>query len=852
MTNLTTESMKQTIFNRALTMLIPASLLALCSCSQDSPWEGSYANGGLRISLLADTEVIDAAPQLRGEEVVEAPIPEQFKISLTRADGTFSKTWESLSKFSSEESFRSGTYLIEASYGSVEDEGFEKPCFRASRSFSLMADRVNEVSLTATLSNSLVSLEYTDDFKKFFRTYSAAIHSEGHSYIDIPSSEERPVYLAPGNITLQLSLEKQNGVAATFEPAEFVAEARHRYHITLDVNNGANGEGVLKITFDDSIDESHAVDIDLTDELMTAPAPKVTPIGFTSSVPVDVLAWTPVPLKFTTMALGGMAKATFTVNSSYTPPFGNEADLINADDNTRSLLASAGVKTIGFDRNPDKIGSVEVSDFVADMPAGVHEIAMVVKDPLTRVNEPVILNAVVHPLEMQIEQASMLRNSSTRATLALATNGLDLNDNMRIEILDDYGAPRECTIEAIGAAKTLRRRAADNSDAFPISRRDVTVSFPTVSRDAPVNIYYAGHKVASGTILMTADFTIEADAYARRVALRVDPSVRDRIDEVKVYCGDNELSIYSTDAATGIVMAGPLEPESDYTVQARIGGGDDTLYSNYKVISTESMTAVPNGSFSASETTININPINAGGQYKYGATTMQNKSSILVSEPVGWASLNQLTCYTGSNPMNTWFVVPSTLQNGSEVTLRSVAYDHSGTLPSLDNHGLSVRAKYSRNAPSSWSGYSAGELFLGSYSFNGTGSRHDGISFASRPTSVTFNYTYSPVNGETGEAYVALLDASGAVIGSYTFKVEGAASMQSARLPLNYSFGSKARSLQVRFRSSTAAKPAAPVPSNFQDVTNTTSLSGQTIGTNAYKSLCTGSTLKISNVVFNY
>ncbi len=844
--------MKQTIFSRALLMLIPATLLALSSCSQDSPWDNSCANGGLRISLLADKEVVDAVPQLRSEDLVEAPIPEQFKISLTRADGTFSKTWETLSKFSPEESFRSGTYTIEASYGNIEDEGFEKPFFYASRNFSLMADRVNEVSLTATLANTLVSLEYTDDFKKFFRTYSASLHSEGHSYIDVASTEERPVYLAPGNITLQLSLEKFNGVAATFQPAEFVAEARHHYHITLDVNNGANGEGVLKISFDDSIDDSHAVDIDLTDELMTAPAPKVTPIGFTSSTPVDVLSWTPTPLKFTTMALGGIAKAIFTVNSTHTPAFGNEVDLISTDDNTRSLLSSAGIKTLGFERNPDKIGSVEVSDFVADMPVGEHELSMVVKDPLTRVNEPVILKAVVHPLEMSIEEASMLRNSSTRATLSLATNGLNLDKNLRIEVLDDFGAARECVIEGIGSPKTLRRRAADASGVFPISRRDINISFPSVSRDAPVNIYYAGHKVASGTILMTADFTIEADAYARRVALRVSPNVRDRMGEIKVFCGDTELSVMSSDADSGVLIAGPLEPESDYTVQARIGSGDDALYSNYRVITTESMNAVPNGSFSASETTININPINAGGKYKYGATTMQNKSSILVNEPVGWASLNQLTCYTGSSEMNTWFVVPSTLQQGSEVTLRNVAYDHAGTLPSLDNHGLSVRAKYSRNAPGSWSGYSAGELFLGTYSFNGTASRKDGISFTSRPTSLTFNYTYSPVNGETGEAYVALLDASGLVIGSYTFKVEATSSSQSARLPLNYAFGSKAKTLMIRFRSSTAATPAAPVPSNFQDVTNTTSLSGQTIGTNAYKSLCTGSTLKISNVVFNY
>ena len=69
--------------------------------------------------------------------------------------------------------------------------------------------------------------------------------------------------------------------------------------------------------------------------------------------------------------------------------------------------------------------------------------------------------------------------------------------------------------------------------------------------------------------------------------------------------------------------------------------------------------------------------------------------------------------------------------------IRSVGYHHDGTNPAGSGGNFNTKY-YCENAPAELE-RSAGELFLGEYSF--TGGRTDGITFTSRPSSLTFDYS---------------------------------------------------------------------------------------------------------------
>lgn len=225
--------------------------------------------------------------------------------------------------------------------------------------------------------------------------------------------------------------------------------------------------------------------------------------------------------------------------------------------------------------------------------------------------------------------------------------------------------------------------------------------------------------------------------------------------------------------------------------------------------------------------------------------------------PVGWSSINAKTCWLGASNKNTWFCVPSTYAEDGKVIVRSVGYNHNGTTP---NHDATTGRYYNPNAPTFGNENKiAGELFLGSYSFDGSEHRTEGMAFSSRPLSVSFDYSYEPLNNEKAKAEFIVCDASGKAIASAITELRATNGSTNTTLNFNgYSeFGVKAAAIKVKFKSSTASVPAINIPSggdlneySFNDIGN--GLRNNTLPANSYHAVATGSVLAIDNVKLNY
>ncbi|MDE6632596.1 MAG: hypothetical protein K2K23_06320, partial [Muribaculaceae bacterium] len=351
-------------------------------------------------------------------------------------------------------------------------------------------------------------------------------------------------------------------------------------------------------------------------------------------------------------------------------------------------------------------------------------------------------------------------------------------------------------------------------------------------------------------------FSLIADPFATYSRFKVLPENADDlttiVEGLTLYKNGSAVVNIDKDVKNGILTMDGLDQDTDYTIGYSLTTRPDGIPESQTIqIHTETASQIPNGDFSQKERTIDWNPITAGGQYKYGATNMWNQSSIEIDTPKGWATLNPITCWRNAKVQNTWFCVPSTLMEGNSVVVRSVAYDHDGKLPAVDDHGLSVRAKYSRNKPSSFANKASGELFLGSYAYDGSDHRVDGIEFASRPASITFNYSYAPISGEVGLMYIAVVGDDGNILAESRADIKTATNKEMTVSLPTYPFGKKPSLLRLSFKSSKTVIDV-PVPDNIQDVTNTTGLSGQTISANQYKSLCVGSKLTLTNIELNY
>ncbi len=284
--------MKHYALNAAF-LVASACILGGCA-GDDNPWQSSTDGGSLRLSLSADGNI---AASTRADDTKATIIPAaaDFGVSLSRTDGSFNKKWNLLEEFNKEELFPIGEYKIEAFYGDRDVEGFENPWFYASDNVAVTAGDQKNVSLTATLANSMVSIRYTDEFKSNFTSYSAAIRSTGHDYVVFAQNEDRPAYMAPTQIELNLTLTNAAGKKVTLQPAGFRAEARRHYIVKIGVNGASStGNLTLDVQFEEDV-VSETVEVPLGDELFEAPAPSVVAKDFTDGETLSAFeSFTPV------------------------------------------------------------------------------------------------------------------------------------------------------------------------------------------------------------------------------------------------------------------------------------------------------------------------------------------------------------------------------------------------------------------------------------------------------------------------------------------------------------------------------------------------------------------------------
>lgn len=846
-------------FGKTLLFLAAAGSLGLASCSDESPWSGSDSEGAINLNFSTDGRVMR---QTRADDGVSPVVPDgnRFAVSLVKADGSYSKNWTGVEAFNREKSFPMGDYALTATYGDLDTEGFDNPYYKGSADVHVSPGVENPVSVVATLANAMVSIRYTTQFMDNFSAYSASVQTEGHDWVVFAQNETRPAYIAPSEVKLNLTLTNEQGERVTIEPASFTAVARHHYVVTIGVEgDAANGGLSLNVVFDDDV-VAETVNVTLGDELFSAPAPTVTPKGFTPGTPYTGFTYSSPAdqMEFHVFAFGGLKSATLNVvsDNGFSPAFGRTVELVNADALTQQQLASAGVVASGFFRNVDKMGVVNLSKFIELLPAGKYEVELHAVDAMTRASEPVKMSIELQAVELGFAAAQQSAEfMASEITVDITTNCSDVKDKLRFQAPDAQNRMVEAPVKSVTdvTASGKRTRAAGT-----FTYRYVLGIAPMPRAEIDVKVMIGNEMRETKITMADPEYTITPDAFARKVVLKIEGK-----DEAQTKQIRNRLTFYNNDVAvptvnvshddaSGLITISGLTPGTRYE---NMEAAYETARTAIPAFTTETEAQVPNGNFSATSQTLNIPSIDAGGKYKYLRGTYQNTSSIQVDEPNGWASVNAKTCYDASANKNTWFMVPSTMSQNGSVLIRSVAYDHNGASPALDDHGILIRDRYSRNAPASFAAKASGELFLGSYSYSGgVETRDEGVAFNSRPISVLFDYRYVPVSGETGLMTVAVVDASGHVLASGSVDLTASESTSTRTVALNYSsadFGKKASSLRVGFKSTKNQSVNVPVPSDLADVSST-SARNHSIAANQYKSLCVGSQLWVSNVRLGY
>lgn len=858
--------------------LYSATMLLLVSCANEDK-QGSSGYGAINVQVSADYKVVPATRSTaESASTIENPDVSEFALKLVSSDGSFSRAWDSLADFDPTTKIPVGAYTMSAFYGDIDIEGFEKPFYLGETPVAVRDRENSSVEINCTLANVKVTVEYSDAFKKYFADYSTTIHSTGGEYIEFSKTETRAAYVKPGKITIQTHLKKQNGIESTFEPAAIPnATARQHYKIKLDISDNNAGEAQLNISFDETT-ETQPIKIDISDEVMVAPAPSFLLSGFESGVPVEAKEFNYPADKNVNISLtakGGLAGCTLTTSSRSLESKGwpQEIDLINMSEDQAEILRRLGLKIKGFSEVGNKMGFIDFTELFTQLQiignSDQHMFTISAKDLYGKVSEsPISLSVKNLPLTFTLQEPEAVFVGSSSAIIPVLYDGSDI-DLVQFSYLNAEGHKVNCTSTVLSAEENLYQ---------------VKISVEATNKPIEIEASLSGGlKTAATSIsVLTPEFTISAEEYdvwAKKAIVKLtaaDPQYQDAVNRYAVLYTNSTgqwVQAASTHEDDVHTLTG-LSPDTRYQIKGTCNNEQENVnYHGDCTIRTETTAGVPNGNFEELTQTISIQDMNQGGKYSVWPVDYQNTCSFTIQEPTGWSSVNAKTCNTSAANQMSWFVIPSTYnttlswssyrsfgmstqtpdiykglsaQDGNNaMVIRNVAWDANGTTPSKTGGAFNT-TYYNTNVPS-MSNRSAGKLFLGSYSYSGNSeSYNEGTSFSSRPSTMKGWYKYTPDNNdvsETGVISVTLLNGE-TVLASGTINLTAASDYTEFTVPLVYTVtDKKANLLKIMITSSNHASYSQ---SEETATIKTTDYYSQ------YESNSRGATLTIDNLNFIY
>ena len=341
-------------------MALLAVLVLFCSCERENQNSSDGKEGTLRINLNRSSE-IDNVDATRSDDVF-LPLIDDFSLKVLRGED-LKGTWDKFSEYQDALIFPIGNYTAEASYGNLEEEGYEKPYFYGSADFVIQDQKTTDVTITCTLQNSLVGINYSESFKNYFEAYSVKVTSSLGNEIIFNPAEVRNAYFKPGTLDITATVSKQGSTQVITIPVkQFEAAPKQLYLCKLDVDANA---ATLTVTFSENV-TSVPIVIDISDSSLNSVAPYFTTEGFASGDELTFMEGnSPEGSVYAYLTAGaGISSCVLTTSSKALLAQGwpAEVDLANPPAEEAEAMKNLGLVVKGFDA---KIGRASCRERVS-------------------------------------------------------------------------------------------------------------------------------------------------------------------------------------------------------------------------------------------------------------------------------------------------------------------------------------------------------------------------------------------------------------------------------------------------------------------------------------------------------
>ena len=255
--------MKKILFAIALAVVATA-------CNNQEEHNAQLKEYGIAIEAATRTEVSENDSD-EGKFYLQSwgVIPSTSDLKVEIAGNGTTHTWDTLAAFQAENDipnseaknilFPAAPHTVTLSYGEKGVEGWSKPYFEGSTvvevpKFEIVAQAQVEVVLT----NSIVAIETTDNFKGYFPESTFKING-----IEWDSAKRELLFMNAGEVTINCEAIRQTGKTTNLE-SKVVLKPTTRHTVLFDLSTAGNT--VINVRLDNEIVETIELEFELNDK----------------------------------------------------------------------------------------------------------------------------------------------------------------------------------------------------------------------------------------------------------------------------------------------------------------------------------------------------------------------------------------------------------------------------------------------------------------------------------------------------------------------------------------------------------------------------------------------------------
>lgn len=232
------------------------ALIAAVSCTK-SQTEG---NGRVAFAVSSNDVVADMTKSNVSDYTA---LPSAGDFTITILDESSSQFWAGkISEWDSSTPLPAGNYTVNASYGDIEDEGFDKPYFTGTQTFAVKGGETSSVSVPVALGNTIIKVSCSEYFKKYYSDYTFKLTRGAVEIATFVKDETKGAFIDGYKIKVEGTLTGELKTYS-FEKEYTGLDEATAYTLNFDAPNV--GGSTITISFNDTVETVELGDYELND-----------------------------------------------------------------------------------------------------------------------------------------------------------------------------------------------------------------------------------------------------------------------------------------------------------------------------------------------------------------------------------------------------------------------------------------------------------------------------------------------------------------------------------------------------------------------------------------------------------